>query len=281
MLGLGFGAAGVVIAFYSIYSQAHREPNVIVDPVRITIVNSKLFPNSSLKVTRGDTSIIRDDVTALRVFFWNSGDQSIKTENVIQPLTIYLDDANAEILDYKVLKISRPDVVKINVTPSEKSPLRELIFSFNILERDDGFFCQIIYAGNPSVVVKTSGAIEGVKHINDNESVSNGRYWSKLVYLIPMCLIAGAGIAVFIYWRRIRYRSGDLVIDEQTSAEPEAALTEVVPIVKAWKYYVARTLLLSLIAGFILYVVVALFIYLPRKSDQSRVLEGVPPSIKP
>ena len=280
-LGLVFGAVGIIISLYSILSQAHRVPNLVVDPARITIVNSKLFPNSSLKVTKGDNAVVKDDVTALRVFFWNSGNQSIKSENVIQPLTISLNDANAEILDYKILKVSRPDVVKISVAPSEKSPIRELLFSFNILEKDDGFFCQIIYSGNPSVEVKTFGAIEGVKQINSNKTVSGGGFWSNLLRLLPICLIAIAGVAVFIYWRRIRFLSRGKTEGEKPFAEAEAVQKEVVTTVKPWKYHTVRTLLLLLSIGFILYVVFAFYIYLPKESDQSSVLETVPSSIKP
>jgi hypothetical protein len=150
ILWLVFGAVAVMIFIYFYNPAAKRVPTLLVDPVRTTIINSSEFPNSLLKVIKNDNTPIKGDVTALRVYFWNAGKQSINSENVLQPLTLSLNDVGGEILDYKILRVSRPDSVKINLTPSNKTPIKDLLLEFNVLEENDGFSCQVIYAGKPS-----------------------------------------------------------------------------------------------------------------------------------
>ena len=111
---LVFGVVAVTIFIYFYNPTAERVPTLLVDPVRTTIINSTEFSSSSLKVMKNDNNLIKGDVTALRVYFWNAGKQSIKPENILQPLILSLNDVGGEILDYKILKVSRPDLVKIN-----------------------------------------------------------------------------------------------------------------------------------------------------------------------
>jgi hypothetical protein len=282
-LGLLCGVVGIIIAIYAYNPVPQRVPNLVVDPVRTTIINSKMFPGSSLKVIRGDNVVVKDDVTALRFYFWNSGKQSIKPDNILQSLSMSLNDANAEILDYKVLKVSRPDVIKIRLTPSDNNPSRELLLTFNILEENDGFTCQIIYAGNPSAELETSGVIEGVRRINGNETVSGGRFWSELLRLLPIYLVVVVGIAVFIYlaFRGVVWLLFTKKEKGQAEGRTDIAETAGEQKPKPRKYYVVRAVSLLLAVGLILYVVYALFIHLPEESARSRVLESVPSTIKP
>ena len=203
LLGIGVSIAGAVVGIaISIYFSTpavERVPTLLVDPVRTTIINSKFFPDSSLKVTRADNVLVQGDVTAVHVYFWNAGKQSIKPENILQRVTLTLNDVNGEILNYKILKVSRPNVVKIDLKPTGNNPARDLVFEFNILEENDGFTCQIIYAGDPSAAVTVFGVVEGVKKINTNENLTADRVWSEMVRLLPRFFITFIVSAIIIW----------------------------------------------------------------------------------
>ena len=273
LLGIGVSVAGAVvgisISVYLYNPAVERVPTLLIDPVRTTIVSSKIFPDSALKVTRADNLPIQGDVTAVRVYFWNAGKQSIKPENILQGLTLTLNDVNGEILDYKILKVSRPDIVKIDLKTSGKNPARDLILEFNILEENDGFTCQIIYAGDPSADVNVLGVVEGVRIINSNETITGGRVWSEMVRLLPIFIITFIG-SIIIVWNAV-----SIVFRIARWREPVINNRD-----KSVKYYVARFIPhLSLVALFVT-VMLILFVALAREYARANIVEAVPQSIR-
>ncbi len=275
LLGIVTSVISIVIALYLYNPVAERVPTLLVDPLRTTIIDSKLFPNSSLKVIQGNNVIVQDDVTALRFYFWNAGKQSIKQENVLRPLTVFLNDPAGKILDFKILKVSRPDVVNVKLTPSNKNPEKELLLEFNILEENDGIACQIIYAGNPSAELTPSGVVEGVRRISSNETVSGGQFWSELLRLLPIYLAVIMGIILFILFiglafRIMRWRG--FIMDKTDIAQGTSY---------EFVRYVARALPYLVVGAIIIFIVFTLFILIPRESAQVNVVKAVPTSIKP
>lgn len=282
-VGALLSALGIVISIILsiyFYNPARSKPTLLVDPVRTTIVDSRFFPNSFLKLTNSDSVLIQSDVTALRVYFWNAGQQPIKPENVVQRLRIGLNDTAGKILDYKVLKVSRPDVVKIGLKPSENDPLRELLVEFNILEENDGFTCEVIYTGNPLSTVNLLGAIEGVRKIDNNETVFGNRIWSLMFWLVPSFLIVSV-IIVFIFWHAVTlalrfaiWRHTILNTRNQSAASRS----------NLFSYYVARFIphlsVVALIVAIMLISFIALFV-LTRKYARVSIVESVPQDIKP
>jgi hypothetical protein len=268
LLGIGVSVAGAAISVYLYNPTAERVPTFVIDPVRTPIVSSKFFPDSALKVTRANNLPIQGDVTAVRISFWNDGKQSIKPDNILQGLTLTLNDVNGEILDYKVLKVSRPDVVKIVLKASDKNPARDLMLEFNILEKDDGFTCQIIYEGDPSAALTVFGVVEGVKTIKSNETLTGDRVWKEMrrpIFIIV--LIVGPLIiwnAVSTVFRIARWRE-NLIINADKSV----------------KYYVARFIPhLSLVVLFVT-IILMLFVALAREYARANIMEAVPQSIRP
>lgn len=281
-VGALLGAIGIVISIVSINSSnpARSKPTLLVDPVRTTVVDSRFFPNSFLKLPNSDSVLIQSDITALRVIFWNAGQQPIRLENVIQPLRIGLNDTSSKILDYKVLKVSRPDVVKIGLKPSEKDPLRELIVEFNILEKNDGFTCEVIYLGNPLSTVNLLGAIEGVRKIDNNETVLGDRVWSLMFWLVPSFLIVSV-ITVFVVWNAVTLALRFAVWRHTTIEnrnEPASSRSSL------FSYYVARFIphlsVVALIVAVILISFIGLIV-LTREYARVTIMESVPRDIRP
>jgi hypothetical protein len=269
-LALALGVGSVAISFYLYHPGAERAPTFVVDPVRTKIIDSKLFPNSALKVTRADNVEVKGDVTSLMAYFWNDGKQSIKPGDVIgRPLTLTLEDSNAEILDYKILRVCRPKPVEVNVRPSDTNTKRELLLDFNILEENDGLSLQIIYVGNPASQLTISGVIEGARNIRSNDIVSGGQFWSELFRLLPIyfVIITGIGLIWFVQRRVALWRTSNVDGMAKESNAPRLTFS--------------RALVFVLIGGFIVVMVFVLFVLLPRETARANVLKAVPSCIRP
>jgi hypothetical protein len=226
-----------------------------------------------LKVLRENNTPIDSNITSLRFYLWNNGKASIRSENILKPLTFSIDDPNGEILDYKILKVSRPDIVLPNLKRDDNSPAKSLLLNFNILEANDGFTGQIIFAGNPSSNLQASGAIEGVREIQTNIALIQGQFWKDLgkiaLIIVAVLLIAVVFIVLVIKAEEIK----DKGLNNKSASRSEKL-----------KYYVAHAFYLMFIIFAICWTI-WLFVFLPIKgakemSSQS-VMESVPLSIKP
>ena len=53
---------------------------------------------------------VKGNVSSVRFFFWNEGKAAIRSHHVLKDLKISFADPAVEILDLKVLRVSRPDI---------------------------------------------------------------------------------------------------------------------------------------------------------------------------
>ncbi len=185
VLTVGFGAWGVYATFLT---HETRDPTFVVDPNRVEILSAERAATAPIKVLRRDGSPIRGNIYAVRFYIWNAGNQSIRQENVLDSIRISLRNEADEILDYKVLKVSRPITRARLATVSPVRPvghgLRTLAFVFSILEHNDGLSGQIIYQSNPGQflssrgdsVLLVSGIVEGAAAGIQNPQVPS--FWS-------------------------------------------------------------------------------------------------------
>jgi hypothetical protein len=274
ILGLAIGVLGIGLSvyFYKL-STAERVPVFLIDPVKTRILDSTSFPTSTLKVLRENNTPVNTDVTSLRFYFWNDGKLPIKAENVLQQLVITLSDPNSEILDYKILKASRPDIVLPNIKTNERNPSKSLTLSFNILEASDGFACQIIFAGNPSANVDLSGAIEGVKVIQTNAVLSSSQFWrelGKFAMIILGTLLGMLIFAVLVLKASDVGFGGDDKIAESFWGK--------------FKYHAARIVVILFFIGFLGFPIgMVIYTSIQGANEQSRtsIIESVPASIRP
>jgi hypothetical protein len=158
-LGMIVGAV-ITAVFGFIYLQLSREarnPYFVVDPDRVEIVSAANVATAPLKVLRRDNTPITADVYAVHFYFWNAGKRSIRPADVIDTIQIVLDDSASEILDYKVVRTSRP-ITEISLVRGPTP--RVLLLRFRILERGDGFGAQIIYQGKPGVPLRIVGNVD-------------------------------------------------------------------------------------------------------------------------
>ncbi len=150
----------IVFGYYFLYvGIRERKPTFYVDPTRTTILDKENAANAPLLLLKSNGDTITSDVTSIYFYFFNQGEETIKQENIYAPLKIVLSD-NAEILDFKILKVARP-VSGIEVTRDTLG--NSLAINLKALEKDDGLVGQIIFEGNKNSAIQLEGGIDGVK----------------------------------------------------------------------------------------------------------------------
>src|SRR4029077_17649923 len=177
-------------------SREERDPVFVVDPNRVEIISRERVAISPLTVV-ADGEPIKGDVYAVRFFFWNAGRRSIRPENVLEPIQVTLRASGNSLLDFMVLKTSRP-VAHVEVA---RPDTRRLLVTFSILERGDGLSGQIIYLGKREAPLQVTGVIEGAE-IRTTAApsvwVTIGDFAGgvALVMLVPVVVVFLIGVVV-------------------------------------------------------------------------------------
>lgn len=172
---------GSTYYFYQL-SKSTREPVFLIDPIRAPVIDSKSFPKTTLRVVKDKNIAIEGDITSIRFYFWNNGKEPIRRENILNPIVVSLSDKGGEILDYKMLSLSRPEVIDATIERSDRDPKTSLKISFRMLEKDDGFTGQLLYSGDPNANLIIKGVIEGVEKIETNASLSKFMFYKHMFF---------------------------------------------------------------------------------------------------
>lgn len=186
-------AITIVFGYYFLYvGYKLREPTFFVDPVRTTILDKKNTQDAPLYLltSRGDT--IHSDVVSVYFYFFNQGEETIRSENVYAPLKVKLD-TGSRILDFKMIKTARTiSGIEVGIDSSG----RFLTVKFRALEKDDGFVGQLIFAGDKDAHLFIEGGIEGAKEFK-----------SEIAAIDPLYFMLGATIfLVTVYILLIVYK---------------------------------------------------------------------------
>lgn len=170
----------LVFGYYFLYAGIRdRRPTFYTDPTRTTILDKENASYAPLQLLKSNGDTITSDVTSIYFYFFNQGEETIKHENIYSPLKIVLSD-NAEILDFKVLKIAR-SVSGIAVTRDTIG--NSLNIDLKALEKDDGFVGQIIFEGNKNASISLEGGIDGVKYFETHLSSIDPLYFMAAIVI--------------------------------------------------------------------------------------------------
>ncbi|HDV5598712.1 TPA: hypothetical protein RI806_003363 [Vibrio cholerae] len=200
--GIVIGVCGLLSSFY-FYNESvkSREPFFLEEPIRSLIVEAESMKSFPLQIVSRDGKPVEKDISSIRAYFWNDGAESIKRDNILKNIYIQLLSDDVEIIDVKILKTSRPDIVKPQISLLEKDKIG---VDFDILESDDGFSMQILYAGDSASLIQVGGVVEGSKTIQTNKSVSDYHFYKTvLIYAVAPIFVV---LIPFIY---IAYKSGN------------------------------------------------------------------------
>jgi hypothetical protein len=172
-------AITLVFGYYFLYlGDREREPTFYLDPIRTTIIDKSNAAAATLHLLKANGDTINSDVVSVYFYFFNQGRQTIKHENIYSPLKVKL--GNAEILDFKVLKVAR-DVSGIVV--SKDTLTNSLDIDFKALEKDDGFVGQVIFEGKKDAAISIEGGIEGAKYFKSELSSINPLYFLIAIFI--------------------------------------------------------------------------------------------------
>jgi hypothetical protein len=177
-------AITIIFGYYFLYvGTKEREPTFYLDPLRTTIIDRSTATTAPITLLKRNGDSIDSDVVSVYFYFFNQGKETIKQENIYSPLRITLSDS-AEILDYKILKVSR-DVSGVELI--EDTVKGGLLINFHALEYNDGFAGQLIYEGSKDARVIIEGGIEGTTAFKDKLSNVDPLY---VVIALAILLIA-------------------------------------------------------------------------------------------
>jgi hypothetical protein len=144
-----------------------------------------------------------DNITAFQIAIWNRGSQSIRADNLLQPLQLDLADG-AGILSVRIKEATRKvcdfrlangnDFMARGMPGIEASDEANLEagkcgFRFRILEPGDGALIQVIYLGSAGQQVSVDGVIEGQKGIAAVEGERAGNSYVKWLGVICPALL--------------------------------------------------------------------------------------------
>ncbi|MFN8487553.1 MAG: hypothetical protein U0350_08185 [Caldilineaceae bacterium] len=198
------GALGTLVGIIGyVQSIEYREPMLSVVTPRLLIIDRGRVSSSNIKVLDSSNKEIVSDLVGVQFYFWNNGKGSIKSDNILQNLTIELSDPQAVILDYKITKLSR-EVIGATLSPVKSRKTNAVDVLFKILEHKDGFAGQIIYEGDPEAKLVISGAIEGVSAIQtitslEDKSIPNPLDSVPFIIKLPFALVfLISGFGVFV-----------------------------------------------------------------------------------
>ena len=173
-------AITIVFGYYFLYiGNRERKPTFYLDPTRTIILDKAHAANAPLHLLKSNGDTIRADVTSVYFYFFNQGSETIKRENVYEPLKIVLRD-KAEILDFKLLKVARP-VSGIKLVRDTAG--NSLSINFKALEKDDGMVGQIIFEGKKNATITLEGGIEGVKYFETHLSSIDPLYLTVAIVI--------------------------------------------------------------------------------------------------
>jgi len=148
---------GIIIAvyFYNL-SKEERELKYYLDPVRTIIYRNTQVSDIEIYVNKVKRNI---DMTAVQIALWNSGEKSIKSENILENIIIK-SEPEVEIVDVLLKKVSRPNIVKMSYLKDDFND-GKIKLNWLIMEKNDGVLLQIIYFGDENVNFLVIGTIEG------------------------------------------------------------------------------------------------------------------------
>lgn len=157
---IGMVLSIVLAIYFGVSSKQTRELVIASDPA-VAVV--KAGQASSIDVIYHGQKITTD-VYARQIYFWNVGTESIRTENVLEPIGIVIP--HGKILETRVKKVSRP-LTGITTAISSSD---EVGVSWKILEHNDGAAIEIIYASPDASRVEAVGTVEHQRRLKVQES---------------------------------------------------------------------------------------------------------------
>lgn len=152
------GVIGITLAIYFYTaSKTSRDLIYFVHPGKTAVVRTGQSSKISVQL-EGRT--ITEDLTATRIAIWNNGQEPVREHNLLGSRhLLIMTGSDNPIIDAKILKVSREEVVKLTLDQSE-GDLGQLKAKWDILEHRDWAVLQLIYFGDSQTAITVSATVE-------------------------------------------------------------------------------------------------------------------------
>jgi hypothetical protein len=185
---------GIISYVFLQLEEKERIPTFFDDETKLQILSKPLMDIAPIKIFRSSNNEpIKNNVYYTNYFFFNQGDESIKRENILKNISISVKDTTAEILDFLIIKTSRPETgIKLTGDSLKKNKLN---LDFKILEDGDGFAGQMIYTCSGDPDLQIDGTIEGSKRFRSYMETSLIDYLAQpgIIFLV-ICFVFIGGV---------------------------------------------------------------------------------------
>jgi uncharacterized membrane protein len=183
---------------YCLYLEQIKEidPTFTQNVIKQNILSRALTEKAPIKIIKPSGEEIKANVYIQTFYFYNQGKAPMKREHILSPLYISLNDSTSEILEPKIIRLTR-DITGIKLT-KDSTNKNKVNIDFTILEEDDGIIGQITYVSNGNPDMMINGAIEGApKGFSDAYKGKFGMFSEILKVLTIANLIL---FSTFIVW---------------------------------------------------------------------------------
>ena len=184
---------GIALAiFFHLANQQEREPAFLSTKGLLIYASHSDLQSSNYKmsqVTKDGEKALLGNVYVQELAFWNKGRLAIEKEDILEPLKFQFPD-NFEVIDAFVSESTREKIVQ----PKIDFGGREVGFSFEILEKDEGFKVQVVFSGEEYIKPEIAGDIKGVDKIDSKEELTK----DNVLYGIAIVLLYAVGFLVLM-----------------------------------------------------------------------------------
>ncbi|MAY15631.1 hypothetical protein [Thalassolituus sp. UBA2009] len=182
---------GIALAiFFHLANQKEREPAFLSTKGLLIYASHSDLKSSNYKMSQitedGEKPLV-GNVYVQELAFWNKGRLAIESEDVLEPLMFQFPEGY-EVIDAFVSESTREKIVN----PAVNFDGTKVGFSFDILERDEGFKIQVVFSGEEYKKPSISGDIKGVDKIDSKEELTN----DNILYGIAIVLLYAVGFLV-------------------------------------------------------------------------------------
>ncbi len=274
LLGILLGLLGLYVSLY-LYekSQSKGEP-IFVSFGKSKLIDFAAFDKADLSISRSNGTELTRDLYRVNFTFWNNGKESIHPSNVLSDITISLMDSTSEIISFTIVDSSRA-IPKFELSAIQSDGrINSLLITFKIVEHDDGFVGEVVYAGSPSAPLVISGIVEGGGTIRSE--VTTSTLMTLTDFASNSLILILATVALFVVFIPVWYlghilrkliRKGIFLLVKQRG--------------RHW-YKSMRTIVTRSIVSLTLGIVIAGTTYCTIQDYKSRsTFESIPESIRP
>lgn len=199
LVGLLSAVTGVVGTILTVWFYVLSIPTrdlVLLEPAVRSVFVNRDAP-AVLRVLVHDQEIKEQDVFAVQVAVWNNGNQSIRPENVLEPVMLKAPQGS-RIINAQILRNTRGVCGVAAHIEQEGQSAR---VDWRILERNDGAIVQLVLVGDRDAALTASGTIEGgrprfVRLLPNSSTSSTQTAWGKKNSWDDWLFVVGFVVAV-------------------------------------------------------------------------------------